>query len=56
MKKTFQQFWEEVPANNIGAGKIAGSPEADPGNPPVRKKKRKKYASLGCGSRKRWMV
>ena len=65
MKKTFQQFWEEVPTNNIGGGKIAGSPEADPGNPPVKmKKKKKKYNELptiigkGCfpGARKRWMV
>jgi hypothetical protein len=30
-----------LPTNNVGSGKIAGTPEADPGNPPVRK--RKKY-------------
>ena len=42
------------PTNNVGGGKIAGTPQADPGNPPVFKKK-KKNIYLGIGSRKRWM-
>ena len=42
------------PTNNVGAGNIAGTPESDPGNPPVFKKK-KKNIYLGIGSRKRWM-
>jgi hypothetical protein len=29
-----------VPTNNVSGGKIAGTPAADPGNPPVRKKNR----------------
>jgi hypothetical protein len=29
-----------MPTNNVSAGKIAGTPAADPGNPPVRKKNR----------------
>jgi hypothetical protein len=43
-----------APTNNVGGGKIAGTPQADPGNPPVFKKK-KKNIYLGIGSRKRWM-
>jgi hypothetical protein len=42
------------PTNNVGSGNIAGTPEADPGNPPVFKKK-KKNIYLGIGSRKKWM-
>ena len=30
-----------LPTNNVGSGNIAGTPEADPGNPPVRRKKKK---------------
>ena len=41
-------------ANNVGDGKIAGTPQADPGNPPVFPK-RKKRIYLGIGSRKKWM-
>jgi hypothetical protein len=41
------------PTNNVGDGKIAGTPEADPGNPPVFLNKKKKIY-LGIGSRKRW--
>ncbi len=44
-----------APTNNVGSGNIAGTPEADPGNPPVFKKK-KKNIYLGIGSRKRWMT
>jgi hypothetical protein len=29
-----------TPTNNVSGGKIAGTPAADPGNPPVRKKNR----------------
>ena len=43
-----------TPTNNVGSGHIAGTPEADPGNPPVFPKK-KKNIYLGIGSRKRWM-
>ena len=39
----------------VGAGGIAGTVEAGDA-PPVRKKKKKKYISLGRGARKSWMV
>ena len=42
------------PTNNVGGTNIAGTPEADPGNPPVFPKK-KKNIYLGIGSRKKWM-
>lgn len=42
------------PTNNVGAGQIAGTPQADLGNPPVFLRK-KKNIYLGIGSRKRWM-
>ena len=42
------------PTNNVGSGKIAGTPQADPANPPVFVKK-KKNIYLGIGSRKKWM-
>lgn len=42
-----------VPVNNVSGGKIAGTPAADPGNPPV--KKRKKSIFLGKGSRTTWL-
>lgn len=29
------------PTNNVGGGKIAGTPQADPGNPPVFRKRKK---------------
>lgn len=41
------------PTNNVGSGNIAGTPEADPGNPPVRKRKSKKYI-YQKNSRKNW--
>jgi hypothetical protein len=44
---------EEI-ANVVGTGNIAGTPQADPGNPPVFPK-RKKNIYLGIGSRKKWM-
>ena len=30
---------DSIPTNNVGSGNIAGTPEADPNNPPVFKKK-----------------
>lgn len=39
---------------SVGHGKIAGTVEAGD-DPPVRKKKKKNYASLGVGSRKNWL-
>lgn len=39
---------------SVGHGKIAGTVEAGD-DPPVRKKKKKNYASLGAGSRKNWL-
>jgi hypothetical protein len=47
-----QMIAEDVPTNNVGGGKIAGTIEAGD-DPPVRKKK--KYMSGGAGSRKLWM-
>ena len=44
----------EEPVNNVGGGQISGTPEADPGNPPVNKKK-KKNIYLGIGSRTQWL-
>jgi hypothetical protein len=32
---------EDAPTMNLGTGKIAGTPEADPGNPPVDLRKKK---------------
>jgi hypothetical protein len=43
-----------TPTNNVGNGYIAGTPQADIGNPPVFKEK-KKNIYLGIGSRKKWM-
>jgi len=40
-----------LPTNNVGSGNIAGTPEADPGNPPVRKRKKYIYQK---NSRKLW--
>jgi len=44
---------EEIVANNVSGGQIAGTKEAGD-DPPVRKKK-KKYIYGGRGSRKMWM-
>ena len=39
---------EDAPTNNVGSGHIAGTPQADPGNPPVNlKKKKRKPTPLG---------
>ena len=45
---------EGIIANNVGSGNIAGTPQADPGNPPVFTK-RKKRIYLGLLSRKKWL-
>jgi hypothetical protein len=47
-----EEMMSAGPTNNVGSGNIAGTPEADPGNPPVFKKKN---IYLGIGSRKKWM-
>ena len=53
--KTFYDFYEEMIANNIGGGQIAGTVEAGD-DPPVKKgRKKKKYIYGGRGSRKMWM-
>jgi hypothetical protein len=55
--KYFRNLREEGiigPTNNVGGGNIAGTPEADPGNPPVFKKK-KKNIYLEIGSCSKWM-
>ena len=44
---------EEMVANNVSGGQIAGTAEAGD-DPPVRKKK-KKYIYGGHGSRRMWM-
>ena len=45
---------ENGPTMNLGAGQIAGTVEAGD-DPPVFKKKKKKYIYGGKGSRKMWM-
>ena len=54
--KSFYDFYEEMMANNVSGGQIAGTVEAGD-EPPVNKKKKKKktYAYGGTGSRKMWM-
>ncbi len=42
-----------LPTNNVGSGNIAGTPEADPGNPPVKKRKKYIYQK---NSRKLWKI
>ena len=63
--KSFYDFYEEIMANNVGDGQIAGTTEAGD-DPPVKKKnkrgsgtknrKKKTYAYGGRGSRKMWMA
>ncbi len=43
-----------LPTNNVGSGNIAGTPEADPGNPPVRLTGRKRKYIYQKNSRKLW--
>ena len=46
---------EEMVVNNVSGGNIAGTPEADPGNPPVDRKKKRKPIFLGPKSRTAWL-
>ena len=43
-----------APTNAVGTGQIAGTAEAGD-DPPVNKKKKKRYIYGGTGSRKMWM-
>jgi hypothetical protein len=45
---------EGAPVMNLGSGQIAGTAEAGD-DPPVNKKKSKRYATGGTGSRKVWL-
>ena len=51
--KTFKDFMEDAPINNVGGGNIAGTPESGD-HPPVHKKK-KKNIYLGKLSRTPWL-
>jgi hypothetical protein len=53
IQKIREVIYEDVPLNNLGSGKIAGTVEAGD-DPPVRKRKRK-YITNGRGSRKTWL-
>ena len=54
---SYDPLKEEVPTNNVGDGKIAGTVEAGDDPPKKKKKKKKKtYAYGGRGSRKMWMT
>ena len=54
--KTFKQFMDEdAPVNNVGGGRIAGTPDAGD-DPPVKKKKRKPTPVGRYGSRRAWLV
>lgn len=50
-----EQMSATAPVNNVSGGNIAGTPEADPGNPPVDKKKKRKFIFLGPKSRVSWI-
>jgi len=53
--KTFKDFMEDAPINNVGGGNIAGTPESGD-HPPVRKKKKRKPTPVGhYGTRRTWM-
>lgn len=53
LNKILGYLREDAPTINIGSGNIAGSVQAGD-DPPVRRKK--KYISLGRGSRSRWIA
>ena len=54
--KTFKQFMDEdAPTNNVGGGRIAGTPDAGD-DPPVKKKKRKPTPVGRYGSRRAWLA
>jgi hypothetical protein len=44
-----------LPVSNVSGGNIAGTPAADPGNPPVHKKRKKNVIFLGPKSRTAWV-
>ena len=44
--KTFKDFMEDAPINNVGGGNIAGTPESGD-HPPVRKKKKPPILARG---------
>ncbi len=53
--KTFKDFMEDAPINNVGGGNIAGTQESGD-HPPVRKKKKRKPTPVGhYGTRRAWM-
>ena len=53
--KTFKDFMEDAPINNVGGGNIAGTQESGD-HPPVRKKKKRKPTPVGrYGSRRAWL-
>ena len=58
LKKIIELIREQAvaapPTTNVGSGHIAGTAEAGD-DPPVRKKKRKRYIYGGRGSRRLWM-
>jgi len=55
LERIMQLIREDVPTNNISSGNI--KPATELGDDPiVRKKKKKKYAYGGHGSRKTWMA
>jgi hypothetical protein len=47
-----EEMMSTSPTNNVGGGKIAGTPQADPENPPVSKKSKKYIYQKGL--RKWW--
>jgi hypothetical protein len=53
LNKILGYLREDTPTINIGSGNIAGSVQAGD-DPPVKRKK--KYISLGRGSRSRWIA
>lgn len=52
--QVFRNYIHLKEDTTLASGQIAGTPESDPGNPPVFKN-RKKRIYLGKLSRKRWM-
>jgi hypothetical protein len=52
--EAFRHYIQLKEMTTMGSGQIAGSPESDPGNPPVFPG-RKKTIYLRLGSRSRWM-
>ena len=44
-----------IAVNNVSGEEIAGTPAADPGNPPVDKRKKRNVIFLGPESRTAWV-